>query len=138
MRYLIDTDYLVDTTGGIPRAVETIARLDLLGVGVSFVTVAEFYEGAFRFPDPEGRLAAFRALLRPFAVLPLTDSAVERFARVRAALRRQGQRISDMDLLIAATALDADLILVTRNRRHFERVPGLTPCRPNPGDPAVG
>jgi len=36
-----------------------------------------------------------------------------------------GQRIGDMDLMIAATALQYDLTLLTNNRRHFERVEGL-------------
>ena len=40
-------------------------------------------------------------------------------------LRRQGQLIPDLDLLIAATALAHDLTLVTRNRHHFERIPDL-------------
>ena len=33
--------------------------------------------------------------------------------------------IADMDILIAATAIAHDLTMLTRNRRHFERVPGL-------------
>lgn len=46
-------------------------------------------------------------------------------ARLRAAPRRQGQLIPDMDLLIAATALVENLILVTRNIRHFKRISAL-------------
>jgi predicted nucleic acid-binding protein len=33
--------------------------------------------------------------------------------------------IPDFDLLIAATVLEQDSMLVTRNRRHFERIPGI-------------
>ena len=44
---------------------------------------------------------------------------------MRAFLRRQGQLIPDLDLLIAATALAHDLTLVTRNRRHFSRILSL-------------
>ena len=40
-------------------------------------------------------------------------------------LEKQGQKIGDMDMLIAATALDEDLILVTGNTDHFSRVPDL-------------
>ncbi len=131
MRYLVDSDYLIDAAGGIPGAVRTLERLSDQGLAVSIVAVGEVYEGAFGFPDPAAMLASFREFLRAYAVLPLTDPTIERFARVRAALRRQGQLIPDMDLLIAATALEANLILVTRNLRHFERVPGLTLYQPS-------
>lgn len=51
---------------------------------------------------------------------------MQRFARLRGDLRRKGQLIGDPDILIAATALHHDLMLVTRNLRDFQRVPGLT------------
>ena len=56
---------------------------------------------------------------------------MEQFARIRARLRRQGQLIPDLDLLIAATAVTHGLTLVTRNRRHFERIPELALYRPS-------
>ena len=59
-------------------------------------------------------------------VLPVTEPIVERFGIVRGGLPRQLRRqIGDMDLLIAATALTHDLMLLTRNLRDFEHVPGL-------------
>jgi predicted nucleic acid-binding protein len=51
---------------------------------------------------------------------------MERFARIRAELRSQGQLIPDLDILIAASALEYELSLVTRNTRHFRRIPGLS------------
>jgi predicted nucleic acid-binding protein len=50
---------------------------------------------------------------------------MQRFAAVRFALRRQGRLILDLDLLIARTALERGLELLTRNRRHSERIQGL-------------
>jgi predicted nucleic acid-binding protein len=40
-------------------------------------------------------------------------------------LRSRGLLIPDLDLFIAATALEHDLILLSRNRRHFDRISGL-------------
>jgi predicted nucleic acid-binding protein len=50
---------------------------------------------------------------------------MERFAFIRGELRANGQLIGDADLLIAATALEHDLTLVTQNLHHFNRIPGL-------------
>ena len=131
MKYLVDADWLIDAAAGRSTAVRTLDRLSGDGLAVSLVAVAEVYEGAFRTPQPEATLAEFREFLGDYAHLPLTDPIIERFARLRAALRRQGQLIPDMDLFIAATALEAELTLVTRNVRHFARIPELTLYLPN-------
>ena len=131
MRFLVDADWLIDAAIGRPRAQQTLDRLSDAGLAVSIIAVAEVYEGAFGSPDPQATLAGLRDFLSDFAILPVTDSVVEHFARMRAALRQQGQLIPDMDLLIAATAIDDDLTLITRNLRHFARLPGLRLYQPS-------
>ncbi len=56
---------------------------------------------------------------------------MERFAQNRYLLQRQGNVIPDLDLLVAATALHHGLTLLTRNLRHFSRVPGLRLYQPS-------
>ncbi len=130
MSYLVDSDWLIDATGGSAAATDFLAQLSADGLAVSIIAVAEVFEGAFGVSHSEARLAAYREFLSDYAILPLTDGIVERFARLRAELRRQGQLIPDMDLLIAATALDEDLTLVTRNIRHFARIDALKLYQP--------
>ena len=125
MRYLVDADWLIDAMVGRAIAQETLARLSDEGVAVSIIAVAEVYEGAFTASDPRRTLVGMREFLGDFAIMPITDRVVEQFAQTRALLRRQGRLIPDMDLLIASTALVADLTLITRNLRHFTRIPGL-------------
>lgn len=131
MKYLVDADWLIDAIIGRPRAQRTLDRLSDEGLAVSIIAVAEVYEGAFGAADPELTLAGLRDFLGDFAILPVSDSVAERFAYLRTSLRRHGQLIPDMDLLIAATALEGDLPLITRNVRHFERLPGLRIYEPN-------
>jgi tRNA(fMet)-specific endonuclease VapC len=125
VRHLVDSDWLIDASGGIPRALRLIDQLSADGLGVSIVSVGEVYEGAFSLPDPASALSAYQRFLDDFAILLLTEPIMFVFGRIRSRLRRQGQLIPDMDLLIAATAIHYDLTLVTRNRRHFERIPEL-------------
>lgn len=57
----------------------------------------------------------------------MTPAIVERFAMLRGQLTRQIRRqVGDLDVLIAATALEHDLHIFTYNRRDFELIPGLT------------
>jgi tRNA(fMet)-specific endonuclease VapC len=53
------------------------------------------------------------------------DGFPHRYGEVLAELRRRGQSIATMDLLIATAALGQAASLVTRNARDFDRVPGL-------------
>jgi tRNA(fMet)-specific endonuclease VapC len=90
----------------------------------------EVFEGAFGDPDPVPRLTRIRGFLNRFDLVDLSDSVMEDFARVRTDLRRQGRLIPDLDLLIAATARHHDFTLLTRNLRHFDRIPDLSIYKP--------
>lgn len=70
-------------------------------------------------------MAGFRGFLRGVRVLAVNQRVARQFAHVRGTLRQQGQLLPAPDLLIGATALAYDLTLVTRNLRHFQRIPGL-------------
>ncbi|MBA2595833.1 MAG: type II toxin-antitoxin system VapC family toxin [Chloroflexota bacterium] len=125
MSYLLDTDWLVDIYIGRSDPARIVEELRPQGIGVSIVTHGELFEGAFGFPDTGARLARVYVLLARFDTMPLTDPIMEIFGRTRSELRRTGRLIPDMDLLIAATGIPHDLILLTRNLRHFTSIPEL-------------
>jgi tRNA(fMet)-specific endonuclease VapC len=129
--YLIDTDWLIDVLLGVPAAVAAIERLSGQDLGVSVVSYGELFEGALGAADPQEKLAHYRAFLDRFTMVPLSDPIMERFARTRKRLRDTGLLIPDLDLLIGATAAHLGLTLLTRNLRHFERIPDLSIHRPS-------
>ncbi|MBN1315534.1 MAG: type II toxin-antitoxin system VapC family toxin [Anaerolineales bacterium] len=61
----------------------------------------------------------------PFLSLPFDDSCIQTYGRIRAELERSGTPIGPIDLLIAATSVSNNRILVTANTREFSRVAGL-------------
>lgn len=125
MSYLIDSDWLIDALSGNQRALSLLDHLAPTEPAISVISMAEVCDGAHGAPDPAPALLRVREFLGTYEILPVSQAVAERFAAERAMLRRQGMLIDDMDLLIAATALEHDLVLVTRNRRHFARVPRL-------------
>ncbi len=132
MRYVIDSDWVIDGTAGVASALSVIGRFRSEGIAISTAAVAEVYEGAFVLDDPAAGLAQLRDFMAGFVTLDVTEPVAEIFARIRADLRRQGNLIPDMDLLIAATVIAFDLQLLTRNLRHFSRVPDLRLHQPAP------
>jgi predicted nucleic acid-binding protein len=126
MSYLVDSDWIIDALAGIPSAVAALKqRAHRQALAVSIVSFGEVYHGAFDLPDPAQHHEAREKTAVGGDVLGLNDPIMELFARHRYRLRREGNIIPDMDLLIAATALHHDLTLMTRNLRHFSRIPDL-------------
>ncbi len=125
MKYLVDSDWLIDAIGGIPYATRTLDALEGGTPAISVISSGELYDGAVNAAEPDLEIARIRQFLCTFEVLGLDDPTMEIFARLRAQLRRRGQIIPDFDILIASTALQYDLTLLTRNMRHFARVPNL-------------
>lgn len=115
---LVDTDVFVDHMRGAQAF--TVGEEE---VAYSVVTRCELFSGR------DGRESDINILLAPFAELGVDRAVAERAGRIR---RHRDIRVPDA--LIAATALEHRLTLVTRNVRHFGAVPGLTvrtPQQPN-------
>jgi tRNA(fMet)-specific endonuclease VapC len=125
LQYLIDTDWVIHYLNGRNDVVERLHVLRSDGLGLSVVALAELYEGIYSSRDPEKDEQGLNDFLRGVTVLGLDEETARIFGRERGRLRRAGQRIGDMDLFIAATALQYDLTLLTNNHRHFDRISGL-------------
>ena len=88
--------------------------------------MAELYQGVFYSTDPLGNERALQNFLSGINIVGLDDEICRIFARERGRLRAEGSIIGDFDILIGATAIRHGLILLTNNRRHFERLRGLS------------
>jgi tRNA(fMet)-specific endonuclease VapC len=121
--YLIDTDWLVDAYIGRRGPVRVLEELRPQGIGVSIISHGELFEGTFGFSDTAERLTRVYSLLGQFETMPLSDPIIKIFGHTRSDLRRSGRLIPDLDVLIGATAVFHDLILQSRNAKHFARIP---------------
>lgn len=127
MRYLLDTDTCSYIMRQKPPAVWQ--RLNQIGVGnvaVSVMTVAELRFGVEKLRSTHFTQRAVDDFIRYCSVLSWEESITPVYAQLRHFLDQQGTPIGNMDLLIAAHALQQNCILVTNNTRHFARVPNLT------------
>jgi tRNA(fMet)-specific endonuclease VapC len=123
--YLVDTDVMVSYLNGRADAVALVNSLLSSGIAISTITFGEICEGIYFGRYPARHMAGFRAFLHGAHVLDVNRKVARQFGRLRGTLRQQGQVLPAPDLLIGATALAYGLILVTRNLRHFQRIPGL-------------
>lgn len=94
---------------------------------VTTITVYELLFGVARAKKEIGE----QALLGVMTVLPFSDSAARRAANLHADLISRNQDIGIKDVLIAAICLEHALSVLTTNRQHFSRVPGLRVITPS-------
>lgn len=123
--YLLDTNICI----ALLRGDRNIARkLISLGEGrccLSVITLYELMFGAYYSKHEAQEVPKVRQFVERFPIIPLEDAA-ETYAMLKARLRSSGTLIDEFDLMIAATALEGDYILVTDNVKHFGRIAGLT------------
>jgi tRNA(fMet)-specific endonuclease VapC len=127
MPYLVDSNLVIDHLADVPEASQLLATLAEDGIAISIITYMEAFQGVTRIPEPKQAHAKFRALAKSIPVLPLSLAVAERCARLRETLRSQNKRVNSraLDLIIAATALEYDLTLVTENTEDFKDIPDL-------------
>ena len=117
-----DTDVLIDALRGRSPAAERIAlELGTGQLATTAITAFELRSGARESPAS----AQVDTLLRALVVLSFDEVAAERAAAARRELDAKGYPIGMADYLIAGICLANGAILLTRNRKHFERVSGL-------------
>jgi tRNA(fMet)-specific endonuclease VapC len=132
--WIFDTDHLSLLERGNLLIQRRLQPIMPTSVAITIVTAEEKVKG--RLATINGlsgiervdRLAvAYRTLqttlddLKTFPILPFSDIACDRYRE----LLQQKIRVGSHDLRIAAITLSVDGVLITRNRRDFERVPGL-------------
>lgn len=126
-RFLLDTAPLTSYLLGRPGAVALIDPwIETRQAATSILVYAEIHEYLMGRSDLEARDLQLRKLLQALTPYLLSYATLRRYASLRRRLRppHGPGLIGDIDTLIAATALERDLTLVTTDR-DYERVPSL-------------
>jgi len=125
--YLLDTNACIRVLNdSSPHLIARLRQHRPSELRVCSVVKAELLFGARKSSDPARNLRVLRRFFEPLDSLPLDDAGADAYGTIRFELERSGLPIGANDLLIAATAVAHDAVLVTHNVREFSRVPGLT------------
>lgn len=122
---LLDTDTCIAILRGNEAVIERRAATSD-DVVTTWITAAELYYGAAKSKDPERNRALVTSFLATLPVIGLDEASVQIFGEAKALLERRGQRLADADLFIGTIAVAHRATVVSGNRRHYERIPGVT------------
>jgi len=125
IHYLLDTNtvsYVI--RGNFPRVRQRLLEVPMAEVGISVITEAELRFGVARRPEAATLKVAVEEFLLRVEALPWTSDAARHYAEIRAVLERSGEPMGNLDMMIAAAALAAEVVLVTHDRvfRRLKRL----------------
>ncbi|MDR2622214.1 MAG: type II toxin-antitoxin system VapC family toxin [Dysgonamonadaceae bacterium] len=123
--YLLDTNICIFYIRGKYALNKKLEAIGFENCYISEITLAELKYGA----ECSNRSAENKVLINEFAkeinILPVFD-CFDIYAVEKVKLRKSGNLIDDFDLLIASTAISNQLILVTDNVKHFDRIKAIS------------
>ena len=122
-KYLLDTNICISLLKAEEETIEHILRVGQKHCYVSEITVAELFYGAAK----SGRPSHFQdvdKIIRLFEVVPIRPH-LKLYGEIRFALEKKGTRRDDFDLVIGASAISSNMVLVTANVKHFANMPNI-------------
>ena len=122
-RFMLDTNVIIEMLHGNCRIIGQIESAGYKNCCISEITIAELYYGAVKGGNPKN-FKDIEIIQNIFEIIPLYPS-YEEYAKIRHGLVTKGLAIDTFDTFIGASAIQNDCVLITHNRKHFERIPNL-------------
>ncbi len=123
----LDTSFLVDLLRKNKAAQEKLKSLTDEGVTLTTTSIAacELFKGSYKSKNVAKNTKKVRELLSFLELLDLNPTACETYGKLAEDLRNKGELIGDLDVLIASISLVHGEILITKNTKHFQKIPEL-------------
>ncbi|MBN2468251.1 MAG: type II toxin-antitoxin system VapC family toxin [Deltaproteobacteria bacterium] len=129
MGVILDTSILIEAERGKFDIDKFIHGREEDLFGLSVITVAELLHGVHRANSSKRRLkrsAYVEKVIELFPVYSFEITTARIYADIWAHLRKKGIQIGAHDLMIGSTAISLGFSVATYNKRHFDRIKGLT------------
>jgi predicted nucleic acid-binding protein len=124
-KYLIDSDILIYFLKGKQEVVQRLLQIPIDDLYISRINYTELLYGAYNSSKVDQNLKIIEPFLDNFKILEFTKTSSFIFAKEKARLKKSGNIIADMDLMIASIAIENNCTLITNNMKHFDRVQNL-------------
>lgn len=121
MAYLLDTNICIFFMKGMFDLKEKVNQVGVENCYISEITFAELKFGVANSSSPEKNHEVLTDFLTGIQIIPIFHS-IDVYAKEKARLRKEGTPTDDFDLLIGATSIANQMIMVTNNKRHFLRL----------------
>lgn len=119
--YCLDTNIIVDIFYGDAKLKEKLEKLNIVNeIYITPITLCELYKGAYLFFNVEEGINEIEEFVSSFQLLEFNQDSCKEYGKIFADLKRKGKIVEDSDIMIASVTKINGLVLVTRNKKHFE------------------
>ena len=126
MTYYLDTNTCIYfLTGKYPMLLTKMMSHSLNDIKIPAIVKGELLHGAEKSLKREENINKISAFLLPFEIVPYDSAGADCYGKIKAMLEKNGMLIGPNDLLIAATVLAQNAVLITNNTKEFSRIEGL-------------
>ena len=126
MTYFLDTNICIYyLNNSFPNISKKLDNMPTVKIKIPSMTAAELLYGAEKSAKREHNLKIFRSFLSVFEIINFDEKAAGYYALIRTDLERKGLTMGSNDMVIAATTLANNAILVTHNVLEFSRCNNL-------------
>lgn len=123
MNYLIDTCVVYDFFKKNPQVIKNFEEKSPKQIHISSITVMEIEYGLFLHKEREKKIRPlWEQLLKYIKIVPFSYACAVSAASIRSRLKTEGKLIGAYDLLIAASSIANEMVMVTSNLKEFNRV----------------
>jgi tRNA(fMet)-specific endonuclease VapC len=127
LSYYLDTNICIFfLKGTYPALLYAVLSRNSSTIKIPSIVVAELAHGAEKSLHSAKNMEQVKKFLMSFEVASFDTLAAYSYGKIRAFLEKRGQSIGPNDLIVAATVLSQDGILVTNNTKEFNRIKDLS------------
>lgn len=127
MGLLLDSDVIIDHLNNKSDYLSSIVSISKEDLFTSIINWSEIMYGIRKLKDPIKTTKQFTNFIIELniKIFELDLKVSDKFIDLKIDLEKKGTRLEDFDLIIGATAIINNLVLVTRNTKHFKRIPKI-------------
>lgn len=121
--YCLDTNIIIDFLRGNEESINGVKTILMKGeIFITPISLCEIYKGIYLYDNIEEELRIFDEVLTWLNILDFNKEVCKAFGKEYARLKKIGKLTQEFDLMIASFVKVNNLILITRNKKHFENI----------------
>lgn len=118
--YCLDTNIIIDFFRGDELIIRKLSKLQEETYFITVITLCELYKGVYLSNNPDYNLKLVESFLDSVEVINFNNKSCKEFGNIFSKVRKGGKSVDEIDLMIASIVKSNNLVLITRNRKHFE------------------